>query len=178
MFPLAPFVAVVLSGVAGIAACTDMYNRRIPNWLTAAGVVIGFALNIFLYGQAGLKNAGLGLGLALLIYLPLFIIRGMGAGDVKLMAALGALAGPGNWLRIFIFTAVIGGIVAVGVISYRGFLRRAIRNIGQILASPFRGSAPYRDNPQLDVTSGAGLSLPHGAVIALGTFIYVFISAS
>ncbi|MBI2689334.1 MAG: prepilin peptidase [Acidobacteria bacterium] len=178
MFPLAPFVAVVLAGFAGVAACTDMHDRRIPNWLTAAGVVCGFALNAFLYGGAGLKHAGLGLGLALLIYLPLFILRGMGAGDVKLMASIGALAGPANWLRIFVFTAILGGLIAVVFILYRGALRRAIRNVGRILVSPFRGQAPYHDNPELDVTSGAGLSLPHGAVIALGTYLYVFVTSS
>jgi prepilin peptidase CpaA len=175
MFPLAPFVAVALAALAGVAAVTDMDSRRIPNWLTAAGVLVGFALNIFLYGSTGLKNSGYGLGLAILVYLPLFLLRGMGAGDVKLMAAIGALAGPGNWLRIFILTALIGGLVAVAFILYRGALGRACKNIGRILLSAFRGRAPYQDAPELDVTSGRGLSLPHGAVIALGTFLYIFI---
>lgn len=175
MFPLAPFTAVVAAAVAGVAAVTDMHARRIPNWLCALGLVIGFSLNPFLYGLDGLKHAGYGFGLAMLIYLPLYILRGMGAGDVKLMAAMGAIAGPANWLRIFILTALLGGIIAVFVILYRGFLGRALRNMGSILLSPFRGKAPYQDNPELDVTSGAGLSLPHGAVIALGTYLYVFL---
>jgi len=136
--------------------------------------LIGFSLNIFLYGQLGLKNAGLGFGLALLIYFPLFMLRGMGAGDVKLMAAVGALVGPGNWLRIFVLTALIGGAIAVGTILYRGVLRRVLKNLGHILMSPFRGRAPFQDHPELDLTSGAGLSLPHGAVIALGTFLFLF----
>ena len=178
MFPLAPFSAVLLAGIVSIAAYTDMDRRRIPNWLTAIGVLAGFFLNVFLYGQAGLKNAALGLGFALLIYFPLFVVRGMGAGDVKLMAAVGSLAGPGNWLRIFILTALLGGIIAVIVILYRGSLGRAIRNIKGLLASSIRGRAPYQDNPELDVTSGAGLSLPHGAVIALGTFLYVFVNTA
>ena len=176
MFTLAPFMAYVLVVVAGIAAFTDIRERRIPNWLSAAGILCGFSLNIFLYGQPGLKNAGLGLGIALLIYFPLFFIKGMGAGDVKLMAAIGALAGPGNWLRIFILTALIGGAFAIAVILYRGFLRRTFKNIGRILMSPFHGQLPYHGNPELDVTSGAGLSLPHGAIIALGTFLFVFVS--
>lgn len=178
MFPLAPFVAVILAGVVAIAAATDMHERRIPNWLCASGVLIGFSLNAFLYGLPGLKHAAFGLALALLIYLPLYIVRGMGAGDVKLMAALGALAGPANWLRIFFLTAILGGIVAIIVIFYRGALGRAARNVGRILVSPFRGEAPYKSTPELDVTSGAGLSLPHGAVIALGTFLYVFINSA
>lgn len=175
MFPLAPFSAVVLAVLTGIAACTDMEARRIPNWLNLSGLIVGFALNLFLYGSAGLKNSALGLGVALLIYLPLFIIKGMGAGDVKLMAAVGALVGPANWLRIFALTAIFGGLIAAVVILYRGSAGRALRNIGRILISPFRGSVPYQDNPELDVTSGKGLSLPHGAVIGLGAFTYVFV---
>ena len=58
MFTLAPFMAYVLVVVAGIAAFTDIRERRIPNWLSAAGILCGFSLNIFLYGQPGLKNAG------------------------------------------------------------------------------------------------------------------------
>ncbi len=176
MFTLAPFVAAVLALVAMIASVTDIRSRRIPNWLTAVGFLAGFSLNIFLYGLPGLKNASLGVGIALLVYFPLFCVKGMGAGDVKLMAAIGALVGPGNWLRIFIFTALIGGAIALALILYRGFLNRTLHNVGYILMSPFRGRLPYQDNPQLDVTSGAGLSLPHGAVIALGTFLFVFVS--
>lgn len=176
MFTLAPFVAAVLTLVAMIASVTDIRSRRIPNWLTAFGILAGFSLNIFLYGLPGLKNASLGVGIALLVYFPLFCVKGMGAGDVKLMVAIGALVGPGNWLRIFIFTALIGGAIALVLILYRGFLNRTLHNVGHILMSPFRGRLPYQDNPQLDVTSGAGLSLPHGAVIALGTFLFVFVS--
>ena len=176
MFTLAPFVAAVLALVAMIACVTDIRSRRIPNWLTAIGILAGFSLNIFLYGLPGLKNASLGVGIALLVYFPLFCVKGMGAGDVKLMAAIGALVGPGNWLRIFIFTALIGGAIALALILYRGFLNRTLHNVGHILMSPFRGRLPYQDNPELDVTSGAGLSLPHGAVIALGTFFFVFVS--
>jgi len=174
MFPLAPFIGAVLAVLVAIAAFTDLRARRIPNWLAMAGICLGLCLNWFLYGNPGLKNAGLGFGVALIVYLPLFLIRGIGAGDVKLMAAIGSLAGPGNWLRIFIATALLGGLVAIAFILHRGAVGRALNNIGQILTSPFRGQAPYHDNPELDVTSGQAMSLPHGVVIAFATILYVF----
>ncbi len=175
MIVLAPFVAAVLAVLVVIAAFTDLKARRIPNWLVASGLALGVGLNWFLYGGVGLKFAIQGLGLAMLIYLPLFVLRGMGAGDVKLMAAVGSLAGPGNWLRIFVLTAIIGGVVAVIYILSQGAAGKAARNLAGIVLSPFRGKAPYQDNPELDVTSGKGMSLPHGAVIALGTILFLFL---
>src|SRR5579871_918007 len=85
-----------------LAAIWDIRFRRVPNWLTLTGVLIGVGLNSFLYESAGLWASLEGLGLALLIYFPLFLLRGMGAGDAKLMAAVGALAGPMNWLGILV----------------------------------------------------------------------------
>lgn len=84
-----------------VAAAYDLRFRRIPNWLNLSGVIAGFGVNTFLSGGHGLRNASLGLLCALLVYVPLYLIRGMGAGDVKLMAAVGAIAGPGHWLGIF-----------------------------------------------------------------------------
>jgi prepilin peptidase CpaA len=174
MFPLAPFVAVVLAVVTSIAAGTDIQERRIPNWLVGSTLLVGFALNGFLYGMPGFRNAGLGLGMALLIYLPLYVLRAMGAGDVKLMAAIGALTGPGHWMRIFFLTALLGGLAALVLIASRGSAGRALRNLGLIAKNIASGHPPYHNAPELDVTSGAGLSLPHGAVIALGAFLYIF----
>ena len=176
MFTLDPLALALLAVLCAIAAFTDMRERRIPNWLVASGLALGFVLNLFLYSTEGLKNAGYGLGLAMLIYLPLFVLRGMGAGDVKLMAAIGAIVGPGNWLRIFIFTAVMGGFVAILFILYRGALGSAMKNIGRILMSSIRGQAPYQNHPELDVTSGKGMSLPHGAIIALGAYLFIFLN--
>lgn len=174
MFPLAPFIAVVLAAVASIAATTDMRDRRIPNWLVGSTLLIGFVLNVFLYGIPGLKNAALGLGISLVVYVPLYVLRAMGAGDVKLMAAIGALTGPGHWLRIFFLTALLGGLAALVLIASRGSAGRAVRNLGLIAKNLASGHPPYHNAPELDVTSGAGLSLPHGAVIALGAFLYIF----
>jgi prepilin peptidase CpaA len=176
MFPLSSWVAGALGLVVAVAAYTDMRERRIPNWLAGSGLVLGVGLNFYLYGIEGLKNSGFGICLALGIYFPLFALRAMGAGDVKLMGAIGAMVGPGNWLRIFILTALIGGVVALIVILHQGAVGKALKNVGRIVTSSLRGQAPYEKHPELDVTSGKGLSLPHGAVIALGAMLYIFLN--
>jgi prepilin peptidase CpaA len=84
-------IKVVLLALVLTAAFYDLRWRRIPNWLVLAGVLLGFGLNGFLSGAPlrGLLQALLGFGLASLVYFPLYVIRAMGAGDVKLMMAVG-----------------------------------------------------------------------------------------
>jgi Flp pilus assembly protein protease CpaA len=94
-----------------IAAVTDLRNRTIPNWLTGAGVVAG----LIIAPIAALKGAGLGL----LIQVPLFYFGFIGGGDVKLMAASGALLGPGNFLLLFLFSAILEGVFAAGAVLIR-----------------------------------------------------------
>ena len=74
-----------------VAAVFDLRTRRIPNWLCAAGFIAGFACQIALFRWTGARDAALGAGIALLIYIPLFALRAVGGGDVKLMAAVGSM---------------------------------------------------------------------------------------
>ena len=91
---------MALIAVVASAAFYDVRTRKIPNWLNLSGLILGLGLNTLLLHAHGIVVASLGLGLALLIYVPLYLVRGMGAGDVKLMAAVGSIAGPQNWLVI------------------------------------------------------------------------------
>src|SRR5206468_6742745 len=105
-------IRVCLALLVLVAAVYDLRFRRIPNWLNLSGIILGFGLNAFLFQWSGTAKAGEGMLLAVAVYLPLYVLRGMGAGDVKLMAAVGALVGPGNWFEIFIATALLGGAAA------------------------------------------------------------------
>lgn len=165
---------LILTIIVTIAAIYDLRWRRIPNWLVFPGIVTGIALNTFLFEWAGLKASLLGIGFSMLIYVPLYLVRGMGAGDVKLMMAVGSLAGPAPWLGIFITTAILGGVIAIVFLLIRGRLGKTLGNVGFMVQQVAHGQAPYA-NPELDVRSGKGTSLPHGAVIALGTLLYLAI---
>src|SRR5712692_9909112 len=114
-------VLVLIVGAAGIY---DLRFRRIPNWLVLTGLVLGIGLNGFLFEWAGLRNAAMGFGLALLIYFPLYMLRAMGAGDAKLMAAVGSIVGPGNWIILFVVTAILGGVAALVVLLFAGRIRK------------------------------------------------------
>ena len=159
--------------VVVIASVSDFRTRRVPNWLTFSGVVLGIAINAFLYELPGLWLSLKGLGSALLIYFPLFALRGLGAGDVKLMAAVGAIVGPANWLGVLILTAIFGGVSAIILVAFRHRLKETFYNIWFILLSLKSRQAPYEGNPELDVKSARAVRLPHAVVIACGTVAFL-----
>ena len=164
---------LIVAAVVIVAGVYDIRFRRIPNWLVLPALLLGFALNTFLYGFGGLKDSGLGFGLAILFYMPLYLLRGRGAGDVKLMAALGALVGWRNWLIIFVISGLLGGVLALVLILFARRFRRTFSNLGWIIWDLVHFRAPYLRSEELDVTSPKSVRLPHGAVIALGCLTFL-----
>lgn len=163
--PLPELFRVLVLIVACAAGIIDLRSRRIPNWLAAAGLVAALLTRFYAEGAPGLLTASKGLGLAVLIYFPLWLLRAMGAGDVKLMAALGAIAGPGHWFAIFLASAILGA-VAAAYVAYRSNRATATLVTTVYLARElmmFR--APWRSLPQTDFRHEAALRIPHGAVI-------------
>ena len=126
-----PHLAALAVAVAGCV--TDLGYRRIPNALTfgsAAG-----AFGYFLAGE-GLRGLGWSIGgwaVGLLMFLPFFALRGIGGGDVKLLAALGAWLGPGSAVWLALFAALAGGPLALVVALSKGYLGRAFANMWGLL---------------------------------------------
>lgn len=166
MTPLHPYVEATLAAMVLIAAFTDLKRREIPNWLTLGGILAGIALNTWLAGLAGLKTAGMGLGLAALIFIPLFIMRWLGGGDVKIMGAIGSLAGPQYMIVIFVFDAILGGIAALVLIIVRGRLLKTLKNIPRI----------FRLDRESELEAGGekSLGLPRAVTIALATLLVLW----
>jgi prepilin peptidase CpaA len=164
-----PAIRILLEVLVIVAAIWDIRTRRIPNWLTLSGVVLGVGLNTFLFETAGLWFSLKGLGLALGVYFVLYLLHAMGAGDVKLMAAVGAVVGAANWFGILVLTSLAGAVAGLLLVAFKGRFRKTLGNIGIILTSLGRGRAPYKETPELDVSTDQGMRLPHGALIALGT---------
>jgi prepilin peptidase CpaA len=135
--------------------------------------VLGLILNTFLGEWDGLWFSLKGLGLAFVVYFVLYLLHGMGAGDVKLMAAVGSVAGPGGWLWILILTCLAGAVAGLLVVAAKGRFRKTFENILVILISLLHGQLPYKENPQLDVRSGESLRLPHAVMIAFGTLVAI-----
>jgi prepilin peptidase CpaA len=164
--------AVVLGlavGMSLIAGWTDWRSRRIPNWLTVPGFLVGVALNVVAGGWAGLRISLLGAGLGLILLLPFVFLRSLGAGDWKLAGALGAFVGWGVLADLLMGSVFVAGIMALGLVIYKRRFKETLRNIGRLLASMLTLRMPESevslDNPQ-------SLKVPYGVALALTTALY------
>lgn len=171
-------LSIVLLLIVLPAAAYDLRYRRIPNWLTLSGIVLGIGTNTLLFGVHGALAACLGLLCALAVYVPLYLIRGMGAGDVKLMAAVGAIAGPSNWLGIFLATALIGGAVSLVMVAWKKRTRKTLSNLALIGIELFHFRLPSEAEPRLDMRHSDALRLAHGVIIAAGSIAFLLFSAA
>lgn len=153
----------------------DIRTRRIPNYLTLGTAVAGLGFQAGCHGWAGLWAGFLGLlvGFGLLI-IP-YILKGMGAGDVKALAALGAWLGPHDTFFLFLYMGVCGGVLILLVLAWRGalgsYLARGWRFIKRrVLNQPFLEETTETSAPQQKVPYGAALALGM-AVLYLQGFI-------
>jgi prepilin peptidase CpaA len=125
--------AIVAVGM-GAAAVIDLRTRRIPNILTATLAAIGIGLAAAGFGRVGLGAALLGCLLGLAFMMPGHIFGATGAGDVKLLAAAGALLGPKDTIYAFLYTAIAGGVLALIVAVARRRLSQTLESTSRLVA--------------------------------------------
>jgi prepilin peptidase CpaA len=153
--------------VAGAGAVWDLITYRIPNRLTYTAMVIGLISQVCLLGWSGLWIGPLGLLLGGAIFLVLYLLRTMGAGDVKLMAAVGAFAGPRAVVEIALYSAIAGGVIALGVAIFKGRLRRTFENVGHLVR--FHAVMGAETHPTVNLENPDALRFAYGAAIFVGT---------
>jgi prepilin peptidase CpaA len=120
---------MAIVAVALAASAWDVRTRRIPNALVFGAAIAG-VLWAVAEGPAAMLSSVLGWLVGLAVFFPLFALGGLGAGDVKLLAAFGAWLGPAGAIAAALWAALIGGVMATGVAAARGYLRQALRNLG------------------------------------------------
>lgn len=167
---VAPYLDTLLLLLVAAAAINDLSSRRIPNRLLLGGVAGALVLHAVSPdpGQALLACLG-GAVTGLLVFMPFYLVRGMAAGDVKMMATVGAFTGSAAALQIAVVAWCAGGLMALAIIIYRGRLVLALENLWRIARQVvLRLPAAPQGGGQ-----SAG-SMPYGLAIAAGT-IYVLI---
>jgi prepilin peptidase CpaA len=167
--------AIHLVGVciAAVACCIDVREHRIPNWLTFGAAAAGIIFHAFAGGGDGFTGALLGwLTGAAIFFLP-FALGGLGAGDVKLVAALGAWFVWPDALWLGLFTGIAGGVIAVAVALSRGYLGRALENI--VLLLMHWRVAGLRALPELTIQHPDAPKLAYGVSIFAGTVVTVWL---
>jgi prepilin peptidase CpaA len=159
--------------VAAIACAIDLRERRIPNWLTFGAALAGIGYQVYMHGTEGLLAGGAGWLVGAAVFFLPFALGGLGAGDVKLVAALGAWLGPIETVWLALYTAMAGALLAIGVSLVRGYLRQALRNIWLLLMHwRVEGLRPL---PELTIYDSRGPKLAYGVAILAGTMVSIWI---
>ncbi len=162
------FVCLVLI----IAAYIDGKELRVPNWITFPMVLSGLAYNTYLDGTGGLWYAFIGMIVGLATLMPLYAVGGMGAGDVKLMAGIGAWLGAGATWNAFLATVIVGGIMALAMVLKRRAWDKHFRNFLMIIAEFVNIKDPRILSGIAAERKPRMLLLPYGIPICIGSIAY------
>lgn len=169
-----PFaLAAVL--IACAACVTDLATRRVPNVLTLPAIAAGVLAHSILPNGQGVGAAALGAIVGLAVFFPIFALGGLGAGDVKLMAALGSWIGAMPVVWVALYGAVAGGVLAIFVSVSQGYLRQALTNIGSLFL--FWSVQGVKPMPALTLEHGRGPRLPYALPILIGLLATVWTRA-
>lgn len=158
----------------GVVACiTDLRVRRIPNAVTFGGAALALAVGLVVKGPAGLFESAAGWLVGCAVFFPFFALGGLGAGDVKLLAAIGAWLGPAGAFWTAIYGGIAGGPLAIGVALYRNYLGQSLANLWLLLT--FWRTAGVRPLPSLTLQSAAGPRLPYALPITAGAVLAIWL---
>jgi prepilin peptidase CpaA len=159
--------------VASVACLFDLRTRRIPNWLTFGAASIALSFHVVTGGATGAGQSVMGLLTGLALLLAAYLLGGMGAGDVKLVGALGAWLGPGDTFWLAMYTGIAGAVVAVVVSAWHGYLRQALNNVSLLLMHwRMNGLKPF---PELTLATSRGPRLAYAVPILVGTIVMIWL---
>ncbi|MFB3855365.1 MAG: prepilin peptidase [Vicinamibacterales bacterium] len=164
-------IAVLATCLA--ASVSDVRTRRIPNLLTIGVALAGLVFHLVFGGFAGIGNACLGWAVGAALFFPLFALGGMGGGDVKMLAAIGAWVGPAAAAWTALYAAIAGGVLAILVGLFHGYLKTAFVNIWQMLLTWwFAGVRPV---PSLTLDDARGPRLAYALPISVGAMVTLWL---
>lgn len=159
-----PIVWIALPVILAFACYGEIKARRIPNWLTLGSMVLGLGAALIDGGGEGLVDSVLGLAVAGGLFLPFCLLGVVGGGDMKLMAAVGAITGWPMVLRVLCNTCIAGGLIAVAIMAWNGVLLTTLANAFRIMVGMQRRSKGLRNPPMV----------PYALAITIGTLVAVF----
>jgi prepilin peptidase CpaA len=152
--------------LAAVACWCDIRTKRVPNLLTLGGAALALLYSLAVHGPAGFVVSAGGWLTGAVLFLPLYLLGGMGAGDVKLLACLGAWLGPRAAFFAALYSSIAGGLMAIVVGLATGYLREAFRNLWLLLAH-WR-VVGIRPLAELTLDGSRGPRLPYALPIAAG----------
>lgn len=151
------------------AGWLDWHSRRIPNWLTVPGLFLGVALNSALSGWNGTKASVEGAGLALVLLLPPVLMRALGAGDWKLMGAVGAFLGAIPFLYVLVGSIFVSGLMAIAQMVQTRRVKTTLHNLLVLVQGFF--AFGLRAHPEISLDNPGLLKLPFGVAVAAAALV-------
>jgi prepilin peptidase CpaA len=172
-FVIDPFTIILLSSILVIAATIDLRVQKIPNLLTFPTMILGLIYYSITTGWNGLLFSIEGLALGIAIFIIPYLMGGMGAGDAKLMGAIGAIIGPKGVLLASLFTAIVGGIYALTILLLNHKYSKSfiVRNAMTLKTLALTGQFI----PISADESEKKFTLCYGVAIAIGTISYLLL---
>jgi prepilin peptidase CpaA len=158
--------------VAIVATVTDLRSRRIPNWLVVPFLIGGLVVGTITGGWMGLGRSVLGVLAGALALGLFYVVGGMGMGDVKLFAAIGAWIGPQQLIFAFIFMGLAGGAMALGWAIWGGFLKESMSGTADLIFG-FRKRG-LRPHATLTLSNPGARKIPYAPAIAVGAILSFF----
>jgi prepilin peptidase CpaA len=158
--------------VVAVATITDLRSRRIPNWLVLPFLLAGIVVSGWLHGWSGVGHSFAGIALGGLLFGILAFMGGMGMGDVKLCAAIGAWIWPGQLITALVLTGIAGGIMALCWAAAGGFLGELFSGAGNLVFG-FRKRG-LKPDPELNLGNPRARKMPYAPAIAIGTLVSFF----
>ena len=159
--------------VAIVAAAWDLKTRRIPNVLTFGSALAAIAANAYVGGLSGAGWAVAGWIVGVAFFLPIFALGGMGAGDVKLLAALGAWLGPVAVVWVALFSLIAGGVLGLAVALAYGYLTQAFANILWMFQF-WRAEGP-KPVPEVTLATHKGPRLAYAVPVFAGLMVTLWL---
>jgi prepilin peptidase CpaA len=153
-----------------LAAYFDVTRRRIPNWISGSILAYGIAGHVWIGGWTGLVVSVAGLAVGGGILMVLYLIGGMGAGDVKLLAAIGSVIGPYSVFLVLILASLVGGVLAVVALGSWNRWPSTAHRFVRLLAD-----APVGDGCVEKPSAAPPVTVPYGVAISVGTWIFMTI---
>jgi prepilin peptidase CpaA len=157
---------VVVLALSVVACACDLRTRRIPNALTFGGAALALAYSTWVGGVSGCVTSAGGWLVGVALFFPMFALGGMGAGDVKLAACIGAWLGPMQAVFVALYSAIAGGVLALIVALATGYFKQAVSNVWLLLAH-WR-VVGVRPLPELTLETSRGPRLPFALPITAG----------
>ncbi len=161
--------------LATTGAVEDVRARRIPNRLTYGGIIAALGFRTYWLGWHGLAQGVGGLLAGGGVFFLFFLVRGIGAGDVKLMAGVGACVGTWPAVLVMVYTAFAGLGIAVYYMVFYGRVGSTLANVGELLR--FHVTSGVKPHPEINLQDTSTIKMPYGLAIAMGT-LFLFASSA